>query len=163
MTHARSLSVAPVICLLFGGPARAADDLLDKLVTCQESWYDNRNDDAKMRAFGTAFNQSFKQHDKDHYFVPKSKVTVLGLPVVQAYPQSVGMGLGFSLLVDADFDKARGALEKATGKKLEQCETGDGMKTCGLELAEKRTVMLMAPDKPGIKTTIIGCYYFYEK
>jgi hypothetical protein len=163
MTMTRSVSAALLVCLAVAAPARAADDLIEKLVTCKESWYDNRSDEARMRALGNTFNESFKPHEKEHYFVPKSKVTVLGLPVVQAYPQSVGMGLGFSLLVDANFDKARAALEKATGKSLEQCETGDGMKSCELEVAEKRTLMVLAGENGRSKTTLLGCYYFYEK
>ena len=37
------------------------------------------------------------------------------------------------------------------------------MRTCGLEIAEKRTLMLMAEDSPKATTTLVGCYYFYEK
>src|SRR5262252_11042895 len=99
MTTTRSVSAALLACLALAVPARAADDLIEKLVTCKESWYDNRDDEAKMRTLGTTFNQSFKPDDKSHFFVPKSKMTVLGLTVVQAFPQSVGMGLGFSLAV----------------------------------------------------------------
>jgi hypothetical protein len=37
------------------------------------------------------------------------------------------------------------------------------MRTCGLEIAEKRTLMVMAEDGPKATTTLVGCYYFYEK
>jgi hypothetical protein len=37
------------------------------------------------------------------------------------------------------------------------------MRSCELQIAEKRTVMLMAEDDPKATSTLIGCYYFYEK
>ena len=46
---------------------------------------------------------------------------------------------------------------------LKQCEVGDNMRTCSLELGEKKTIVLMAEDNPKSTTTLIGCYYFYEK
>jgi hypothetical protein len=83
--------------------------------------------------------------------------------VSQAFPGSVGMGVGFSLTLDATFNDARKAAEKALGKALQKCESGEGMRNCELEIAPQRTVTLMAEDKPGIGHTLIGCYYFYEK
>ena len=73
------------------------------------------------------------------------------------------MGVGFSVTVDATFDTARTNLEKALGKPLTKCETSDGMRTCELDIAEKRTLMLMASDDPKASETLVGCYYFYEK
>jgi hypothetical protein len=37
------------------------------------------------------------------------------------------------------------------------------MRTCELPIAEQRTVMLMSGYPPNDKTTLVGCYYFYEK
>ena len=73
------------------------------------------------------------------------------------------MGVGFSVLVDATFDVAKKALEKRLGKPLRECETGDGMQTCGLPIAEQRTVTLMSGVAPNDKQTLVGCFYFYEK
>ena len=86
-----------------------------------------------------------------------------GLKVTQLFPESVGMGVGFSVLVDATFDTARQALEPKLGKPLRQCESGDGMRICELPIAEQRTVMLMSGDPPNDRTTLVGCYYLYEK
>jgi hypothetical protein len=43
----------------------------------------------------------------DPAFLPKAPTRVLGLKVRRAYPDSVGMGLGFSLQVAAGFEEAR--------------------------------------------------------
>ena len=37
------------------------------------------------------------------------------------------------------------------------------MRSCELEIAEKRTLVLMAEDSAKATTTLVGCYYFYEK
>jgi hypothetical protein len=146
-------------------PARAADDAgLTRLALCQDSWLDwTKTDPAKLQAFGNRFRTEFAHKDNDPFFTPKKPVSVAGLRVVQAFPQSVGMGVGFSLLVAAPFDQTRSAIDKALGKSVGKCETGDGMHSCELEIAQQRTVMLMAEDKPHSSQTLIGCYYYYEK
>ena len=55
------------------------------------------------------------------------------------------------------------SIEKAAGKPLTKCETGEGMRSCELQIGEKRTLMLMAEDNPKATTTLVGCYYYYEK
>ena len=37
------------------------------------------------------------------------------------------------------------------------------MKTCEIEIAEKRTLTLMTQDDPKIKSTLLGCCDYYEK
>ena len=108
---------------------------------------------------------AFAPHDNDPYWLPKPKVdvSVLGLHVAQLFPDSVGMGVGFSLTVDAPYDTARAAIEKAGAKKLVHCEASDGMKSCELEIAPQRSITIMAEDNPKSCQTLIGCYYFYEK
>ena len=82
---------------------------------------------------------------------------------MQVFPESVGMGVGFSVVVGASFDKTRTSLEHKIGKFLKKCETGDNMRMCELEIAEKKTIMLMAEDNVKSTTTLVGCYYFYAK
>ena len=145
-------------------PALAADDvMLTRLATCQDSWLNWKNDPVQTKKFIDHIGAEFTPHNNDPYFLPKGNISVLGLHVAQAFPQSVGMGLGFSLTVDAPFDKARKVFEKALGKPLKDCETGEDMRTCGLQIAEQRTVTVMAEDNPKSTQTLVGCYYYYEK
>lgn len=157
--------LASALALAISLPAHAADDVgLSRLTLCQDSWFDwTRKDPKTFEAFRGQFLRTFKPHGNDPYMVPRADVSVLGMNVAQAFPASVGMGVGFSLTVDAPFDKARGAIEKALGEKLVHCEASDGMKSCELAVAAQRTVTLMAEDSPKNHQTLIGCYYFYEK
>jgi hypothetical protein len=161
----RNLSAGVLALAILLCPALASDDDgLARMTLCKDSWVDwSKSDPAKMKAFADRFRAQFSPHGNDPFVLPKANVSVVGLRVAQAFPDSVGMGVGFSLTVDATFDDARKAVEKALGKPLEKCESGDGMRTCGLEIAPRRTVMLMAEDRPGVRNALIGCYYFYEK
>jgi hypothetical protein len=141
----------------------AADDLLEQLATCQVSWLDWKDDPVQGRKFGEAITTAFTQQPRSPAWTPKKPVVAGGLKVVEAFPESVGMGVGFSLSVDATFDTARAAFEKLAGKKFEACETGDGMKSCELRIAEKKTMMIVAGDNGKSKTTLLGCYYFYAQ
>jgi hypothetical protein len=146
-------------------PASAADDAgLTRMALCQDSWLDwTKTEPARFATFRDHFMSMFSRHGNDPYMLPKASVSVLGLRVLQAFPQSVGMGVGFSLTVDATFDDARKGVEKALGKTLQHCESSDGMRDCELEIGAQRTVMLMSDDAPKTHRTLIGCYYFYEK
>jgi hypothetical protein len=152
--------------LLVGAiPAWGADDpRIEDLALCRDSWLDwKKADPAKLGSFITFFRSAFTHDGNDAFVVPKSAISIDGLKVTQVFPESVGMGVGFSVLVDAKFDAAKQALEKKLGKKLGKCETGDGMRMCELPIAEQRTVTLMSGVPPNDKMTLVGCYYFYEK
>lgn len=155
--------VAALSCAV--APASRADDSdLARLATCQDSWRDwQKNDPARLKQFAEYFHAGFSRHDNDAFFVPKTSAAVAGLRVTQVFPDSVGMGVGFSVTVAAKFTAARTRLEKALGHPFAQCEAGDDMRTCALQIADQRTVMLMAEDNAKATTTLIGCYYYYEK
>jgi hypothetical protein len=148
-------------------PALAADDAgITRMALCRDSWVDwTKNDPKSFDAFRNHVTGLFAPHDNDPYWLPrpKTRVSVLGLHVAQLFPASVGMGVGFSLTVDATYAGARKALEKAMGKPLQHCEDSDGMKACEFAVAPQRTVTLMAADDPKSRQSLIGCYYFYEK
>ena len=62
--------------------------------------------------------------------------------------------------LEASFDQARAHAEKTVGKALGGCDHGDGMQTCGLEIAKERTITLMAAEHDTKKRTLLGCYYY---
>jgi hypothetical protein len=155
-----------LLALLFAvAPVSAAEDVgLTRMATCQDSWLDwQMKDPAQLKKFGDHLHAEFSEHGNDPFVVPKANVSIAGLRITQLFPNSVGMGVGLSATVDAPFDKARQVIEKASGKSLAKCETSDGMRSCELEIGEKRTLVLMAEDNAKATTTLVGCYYFYEK
>jgi hypothetical protein len=155
-----------LLALLVGvTPALGADDQrVENLALCRDSWLDWKNSDpAKLNSFGAYFRSALAHNGNDAFFVPRSAMAIDGLKVKQVFPENVGMGLGFSVVVDATFDVAKRALEQELGKLLRQCETGESMRTCELPIAEQRMLTLMSDDPPNDKTTLVGCYYFYEK
>jgi hypothetical protein len=144
-------------------PAKPVETAIERLATCQDSWRDWKDDPAQSKKVGELFTSTFSQAGKDGSFAPKENVQVVGLPVTLVYPESVGMGVGFSVVLDATFDTAREHVEKALGKKLTECDVSDGMRTCGLELEKEKTVTLMAGEHDEKRRTLLGCYYFYAK
>jgi len=154
-----------LVALAGAAPAWSADDpRVENLALCRDSWLDwKTTDPAKLDSFGAFFRSAFSHSSNDAYFVPKSAMAIVGLKVLRVFPDSLGMGVGFSVLVDAAFDVAKPAVEHELGKPVRQCETGDGTRACELPVAEQRTLTLATGDPPNDKTTLIGCYYVYEK
>jgi hypothetical protein len=151
------------IFLVVVTPAWAADNLsIERLATCQDSWLDwKKSDPVQLKKFAESFQSDFSRKEKDPFFVPKSNQTVAGLPVVQVFPESIGMAVGFSVVVNANFDITKTSLAKKIGKSFSKCEPpSDNMRTCELEIGEKKTILLMAEDDVKSKTTLLGCYYF---
>jgi hypothetical protein len=148
-------------------PAHAADNLaIERLATCQDSWLEwQSSNSAQLKKFIDDFGSAFLQKkDTDAFFLPKSSQTVAGLPLAQVFPESVGMAVGFSVVVNASFDKAKGSVEKKLGRSFQKCEPpSDNMRTCELTIGEKKTVVLMAEDNPKSTTALFGCYYLYAK
>ena len=147
-------------------PAWAADNLgIERLATCQDSWLDwKKSGTVQLKKFAESFQSNFLQKEKDPFFVPKSSQTVVGLPVAQVFPESIGMAVGFSVVDNANFDTTKTRLAKKIGKPFSKCEPpSDNMRTCELAIGEKKTILLMAEDNAKSTTTLFGCYYFYAK
>jgi hypothetical protein len=145
--------------------ARAADDeSLERMALCRDSWFEwQKSDPARLSSFAEHVRSAFSPDKSNPFLVPKSGVTIDGLRVTQLFPDSVGMGVGISLTVDAPFDETKKKLEAALGRPLSKCEASDNMRSCELKISDKRTVMLIAEDSPKAATSLVGCYYFYEK
>ena len=157
------LFVAALSSSVTGLPSgNETDDIyLGRLATCQESWFDWKDDDRRMGQLADRFNAKYTRIEDDAAFVPKVPGKVLGFALVKVYPQSVGMGVGFSLQLEGPFAQIRRAVDRL-GKPLE-CSDSDGMTSCGLELSEKKTVMLTAFGDGADAVNLLGCYYYYEK
>jgi hypothetical protein len=161
------MRLAPLLALLSmtatQGPPPPVDTAIERLATCQDSWRDWKDNPAESKRVGELFTSTFSQAGKDGSFTTSKKVLVVGLPVKRVYPESVGMGVGFSVILDGTFDDTRARAEKMLGKKLGKCETSDGMHTCELEIAKERTITLLAGEHDERHETLLGCYYLYEK
>jgi hypothetical protein len=151
--------------LLGSASLHAADlhPLLQRLVLCQDSWQDfAKNPDAGKKT-GDALDAQFQRDDKKRLHVPKGQVTYLGFPIFELTPESAGIGVGFTITVKAPISQVRKSFEKALGKELSSCESGDGLTFCSLEVGPKRTVMLVSPTAKPELGTVLGCYYEYVK
>jgi hypothetical protein len=135
----------------------------DELATCKVSWLEAKDDPTRLQSLSDMLDSDFTKKKGEPFFVPKKKMTVLGLPLLRLFPENVGMALGFSVMVSADFETAKKAMEKAAGVSLTDCQNGEGVRTCGHQLAEKKTLMLMSPGSGTPKEALLGCYYYYEK
>jgi len=144
-------------------PASAADDaLLQRMVLCQDSWLDWKGDKARLARYVKEVESRFSHDTRGAGFTPKAPTKAFGLPVAQLFPQSVGMALGFSVIVNADFAQARRSLEGQLGRTM-KCESSDGENACEMKIGEKKTVVLMSEDNGKSRQTLLGCYYYYEK
>ena len=159
----RTLALAMPLFAL--APSVHAGDVtsVERMATCQDSWVEwTKSDPARMKTFGDDFRSDFSHNGNDPFATPKKTKTVAGLNVTQAFPESVGMGVGFSVTVAAPYDEAKRHLEKMLGKPFAKCEASDGMHSCERQIADQRTLTLMAEDNAK-NETLVGCYYFYEK
>lgn len=143
--------------------AHAAEPSLDTLAICRDSWLDWKDDQSRGTKFIEELRANYTyQEDRGGFLVPKTPKSLLGLPVARVYPESAGMAVGFSVLVSSGFVATKKVVEKTLGKSLKCDEKSDEMIACELERAPKKTVFVMAEDKSS-KSTLVGCYYFYEK
>lgn len=158
------LASSIVSVLLLGAiSARAADSSVERMATCQDSWLEWKGEPAELEKIVEHIDRSFIKKEGAPFLVPRTGETVLGLPVIHLYPESIGMAVGFSVLVDADFAETRKGLEKKIGRAFEQCETADNMRSCALKLSEKKNLLLMEELNGKNRVTLFGCYYYYAK
>ena len=166
MKFAASASVL-AICLpvlfLATSPAHAgAGPSIERLVSCQDSWLDWKDDDARTAKFAENLLVDYVPNQDEGYLAPKDTRTLFGLPVARVYPDSIGMAVGFSVVVDAGLDATRRAMEKALGKPFKCDDKSDEMQGCQFARGPKKTVTLMS-DEANTRSTLVGCYYFYAK
>jgi len=153
-------AVTTTICAMPTGAFAADDIVLQRLATCQDSWYDWKEGDPRMTQY-TAYIASRLAQADGAAFTPTAPMTVFSMPVSLVFPQSVGTGVGFSMMVGGDIAQVRKRYEAQLGKPM-TCATSDGSPTCELQVSAKKTVILMS-EGPRSRTTLAGCYYFYQK
>lgn len=73
------------------------------------------------------------------------------------------MDVGFSVTLDGSFEAARTAVERVVHEPLGTCDTSDGTRTCGLEIAGRQTLILMAESTGKTNEVLVGWFYAYEK
>ena len=163
-THFIRLANSIFLSVLAFSDAQAADDtLLLPLATCQESWMDWDKSSAKVEGFNKMFSADFKQKGRGASFEPNKPTSILGHGINEVYPESIGMGVGFSVLVDAEFDKVKASLETQIGKPIGKCSKEGDSRSCEYTFAEKKTLLLMEGGRGKNAKTLFGCYYFYAK
>ena len=134
-----------------------------RFLTCQDSWMEWKGHPIEEQKFVDAQKANFRQNESDDSFVPIKPMSILGHRIVQLYPQSVGMGVGYSVIVNASFEAAKTSLEKQMGKPFTRCQAASEGKFCERELAKLKTVMLMEGSRGKDAKTLFGGYYLYEK
>lgn len=158
------LSIAGVFVLLLSvipNVQAEEDKTLLPMLTCQESWLDWKEKPEQGKQFADVLQAKFHQDGRENFFIPNQAISILGHNVARVYPSSVGMALGFSVLVDGSFETVKASLEQQTGKSFTQCESSEGTKSCEHKLAKNKTIFLMADATKG--QTLLGCYYYYEQ
>lgn len=158
------VAVAMASCAFSSGRAFATEarlGQLEKLAICEDSWLDWKDDARRTDQYMESFDQAFTRIDDEAAFRPKQASTALGFPVTKVYPQSVGMGVGFSLLLSAPLQQVRSEVEKRVGKPL-QCSVEEGMTSCVVELGEQKSLMLASEGNATDESSLLGCYYYYE-
>src|SRR5258707_13214977 len=80
-------------------PAGAGADIgFERMALCRDSWLDwQKAGDAKLQQLATHLRAAYSQKGNDPYLVPKAATEIAGFRVLQLYPGSVGMGVGFSV------------------------------------------------------------------
>lgn len=137
------------------------EHFLGQMATCQQSWFEWKDDDARMTQYMDRFTARFAAIEDEPAYLPKAALQTLGFPVIKVYPQSVGMGVGFSLQLAGQTDAIRREVEQRIGHPLE-CSTEDGMTSCGTELGENKTLVLMTSGAGVDAVHQLGCFYLYQ-
>jgi len=133
-------------------------DWLLEMATCQKTWLDWERDRVKMQEYYDKVSIDFKKPDEEHYYIPRSDQTILGYSIKRLYPSNVGMGLGFSVLIDQPFLDVKESIESQTDIQYDRCENSHG-KACQKKIAQKKKAMLIETD--GL--LLFGCYYHYQR
>ncbi len=163
MTRTTTFLAAALLMAATSGAQAADDKAILQMASCDVSWLDFKDNPVKVQEYLGTLKTQYRRTSDDGSFEPLSATSLLGQKISRVYPQSVGMGLGYSVIMDAGFDAVKAAVEKQLGKKLARCAEHEGAKSCELEIADKKTIVLMEGERGKNPRTLFGCYYYYEK
>jgi len=132
---------------------------------CQDSWLEwKERDPARLQRYVDAIHTNFSRDGNNAWVTPKSPQTVAGLPVLQVYPESVGMGVGFSVLVGTTLDRAKKIIEQKLGRSFGKCEPpSDNIRGCDMKIGDRKTIGVISEDNDKATKVLVGCFYFYAK
>lgn len=163
MNRILETALAGAMSMTGGAGAAELHPLLQRLAKCEASWLDWAKDEAQMTKYAEAVESQFRYDEKKRVFLPLAPVQFLGFPVVELIPENMGIGLGFAVTVKAPLDTVRARFEEAIAKKFAHCEAQEGLTVCQVELAPKRTAMVVAATSRPDVGTQVGCFYYYER
>jgi hypothetical protein len=144
-------------------PGNTAEERrLKRMATCQDSWLTWQGDERQMAEFIKSFDADYTRSEQEPAFLPKGPSKVLGFPLIKVYPQSVGMGVGFSLQLAASLVQVRAHVEPLLGKPLD-CSVSDDMTYCAFVIDPTKTITLTADGNGMGKFSLLGCFYYYAK
>lgn len=139
----------------------AGEPVLSRLATCQDTWSGWQEGDPRMDRYVAFFENGYTRDDDAASFTPKAPTTSMGFSVTNVFPQSVGMGVGFSVTLVGGYAQIQMAVESELKQPMD-CSTSDGMKSCVVGLAADRIVMLTSADNGAAPSSLLGCFYRYD-
>ncbi len=135
LTH---LAIALMLASVAFSSAQAADDMLFlQLATCRDSWSDWKHIAPKVTPFQDRIAAHLRRIEGAEAHTPIKALSLLDFNVVDVYPGGVTMGLGFSGVVEAEFDSIKMSLENHVGKRITECSLQENTRDCGCSFAEK--------------------------
>lgn len=152
------LSIATATLSPVGSAAEPQDTLM-RMVTCQDSWYDWKDDESRMDAFAATLEAHFREGQSRGVLVPSRPATLMDFEIVETTPASLGIGIGFAVTVKGPASEVRRKYEAALGRKLSACQQDEGLSVCSENIASEKSAMLMTPTRRPEVGTLVGCFY----
>jgi hypothetical protein len=146
-------------------PAWAADNLrIERFATCQDSRLDwKKSDPPQLKNLLRAFNQIFRGRRKIHSLFQNQTRLLLDFRLFRCSPRILVWRLVCRSWLKQILTPPKRARRKDRQVVSVNATPSDNIRTCELEIGEKKTSLLMTEDNVKSKTTLLGFYYFYAK
>jgi hypothetical protein len=141
--------------------AHAQDEkMIYALATCKQSWIDLKDDPLRLKQLVVKSPPDGAFDARDHFWIPPAKSTIFGKKINRIYPDSLGPGVGFSVVVQAAFESIKIHLQKKLGKAFDQCGEQGDIRSCSTKFEDKKTLVLLEGGVGNRSETLFGCYYY---